>query len=662
LTTPRIGHRSRDDHDDNEYDEGEKEEEDDRFANGGDNTAPRPPMSSSSPHQSMSSSSCLLSRKALAMSGYYGGDDRDGERGGEVVVDDDDDVSRNPMGGGGRRRRHRDTPLHSDRAHAHSNIMTIDRDDNGLVQHRLSSIPPPLLKDDMMTMNDDDGGVIVGGGGKKRNIIDTEKQPRLLLSPVLSSLFLSSIREEEGENDDRDEDDTDIDPNDPRRHHRVMHAVVDTTMQVMDYLEDEIDTNTWNKLDDFVPMQLRLAIEDQVFGWDHFLSSILGHVGYTLGSYVATYWLVTFVVLRRVPRIDGGGGGGDDYDENVGDLRPWGMPYELFVFLRTVLSIGFAISTFRTIRRRRRVWLPRHTASSSSSTTDAERYPFHEADRQSRRFVLGIELWNKMRRSYSKRRDRMLAQNVRRRLERAERLFEHRGRRMRRRDGGDRAGGIMRSISASSLMSLLSNDEDDDDAVDRDVADDDGRRIGGGSVGGGVRGEGSRGAIRRKRQRRQRLRHEYESAHHERVRVLGGMGVVSPSGSGEGARKRLHSDSSSRGAVDDGCGEDETDDSMGGGSSIGDGDGQSHRGRTRGDRFQMLDSHTLPNFAMESVCHDQMPFAYGKIKKVPYVHGVSFFLFLSLIYCTVNGLRSLTTFPRHANNCNRDSSALLPSC
>lgn len=125
-----------------------------------------------------------------------------------------------------------------------------------------------------------------------------ERQPRL------SSLLLSSIREEEG---GKDNDDNEIDPDDPRRHHRVMHAVLDTTMQVMNYLEAEIDANTWNNLDEFVPMQLRLAIEDQVFGWDHFHSSILGHMGYTLGSYLATYWLVTFVVLRRVPWDRGGG-------------------------------------------------------------------------------------------------------------------------------------------------------------------------------------------------------------------------------------------------------------------------------------------------------------------------------------------------------------------
>jgi hypothetical protein len=115
------------------------------------------------------------------------------------------------------------------------------------------------------------------------------------MSPVLCIVvILSLIRDEEGGNDDKDDYDTDIYSNDSRRHHRVMHAVVNTTMQVMDYVEDEIDAETWNKLDDFVPTQLRLAIEDQVFYWDLFLSSTLVNVGCTWGSYLATYWIVMF--------------------------------------------------------------------------------------------------------------------------------------------------------------------------------------------------------------------------------------------------------------------------------------------------------------------------------------------------------------------------------
>jgi hypothetical protein len=191
---------------------------------------------------------------------------------------------------------------------------------------------------------------------------------------------------------------------------------------------------------------------------------------------------------------------------------------------------------------------------------------------------------------------------------------------------------MLRSISASSLLSLLSNDEDedDDDVVDgdvvhRDLADGDGKSVGG-------------GGMRRNRQRRRRLRREYESAHHERVRVLGGVG---------GGRKGFRSDSSrGSGADDDDDGEDETDESMGGGPSIAE-DGEDERSRrsrsrTRADRFQMLDSHTLPNFAMESVCHDQMPFAYGEITKVPYVHGVSLhsFYFFSLGHLLCSDSRS----------------------
>ena len=66
----------------------------------------------------------------------------------------------------------------------------------------------------------------------------------------------------------------------------------------MDYLEDEIDEHTY---DDLIPLQIRMALEDQVFGWDHFLSNILGHVGFTVGSYLLTFWMITFVVLREVP-------------------------------------------------------------------------------------------------------------------------------------------------------------------------------------------------------------------------------------------------------------------------------------------------------------------------------------------------------------------------
>jgi hypothetical protein len=425
------------------------------------------------------------------------------------------------------------------------------------------------------------------------------------MQPILSSLLLSSIREDDGETDNHSSITTNnntikqvvvVDPNDPNEsHHRVMHAVVDTTLQVMDYLEDEIDTNTYNN-DEIVPLQLRLAIEDQIFGWDHFLSSLLGHVGYTVGSYLAMYWFVTFIVLHQLPWTKSSSSSSlsdhnADGQSNNHNLHPWGMPYDIFVFVRTLLSIGSAISTFRTVRRRRRVWLPR--ASSSAAVRK-------EADKSARRFVLGTELWNKMRRSYKKRRDRVRARNVRNSLEKAERLFEHRRRRLRSLDDGEilasTSVGLTRSISALSLMTLSVDDEDTDNVAN----DNDGRNNGGGTM-----------TRRRSKQRRRRLP----------VLVTSLVSDSSCSSSVEN-----HDDDG-----DDDKALDETDESTGGGSSIGfEDDAASSSGRKRADRFRRMDSHTLPNFAIESVSHDQMPFAHGEITQIPYVHGVSVLFFCSL--------------------------------
>ena len=101
-------------------------------------------------------------------------------------------------------------------------------------------------------------------------------------------------------------------------------------MEVMDFLEDEIDEHTY---DDLIPLQIRMALEDQVFGWDHFLSNILGHVVYTVGSYLLTFWLITFVVLHEVPW----GRHVEDDPSRGGPNSPWGMPPGLFSFVRTAL-------------------------------------------------------------------------------------------------------------------------------------------------------------------------------------------------------------------------------------------------------------------------------------------------------------------------------------
>jgi len=145
---------------------------------------------------------------------------------------------------------------------------------------------------------------------------------------AVGGFTLGSIREERigtsntgGDDDIEDEDEYNFINPDP-------------IMNVMDYLEDEIDEHTY---DEIIPLQLRMALEDTVFGWDHFLSSLLGHVGYTCGSYLVTFWVITFVVLHEVPWGSSSGsssGGGNDSMIQHKHSHPWGMPYELFSILR----------------------------------------------------------------------------------------------------------------------------------------------------------------------------------------------------------------------------------------------------------------------------------------------------------------------------------------
>jgi len=350
---------------------------------------------------------------------------------------------------------------------------------------------------------------------------------RMSWNQIPLEVGLGSIREEEDDDDD------------------------DPLMEAMDNLEefeDEIDEHTY---DDLIPLQLRMALEDQVFGWDHFMSIFLGHIIYTLGSYLVTFWLITFVVLHEVPwgtpSGEGGGGEDDTCGSGCSKSNPWGMPHSVFAFLRTSLSLLASVSTFRTIRRRRRVWLRRPYSKSDLSGSDAERrqHSLEEADQRARRFVLGSRLWNKMKDSYASRRDRYLSRRVNRKLLKAHRMFERRHR--------NRVKKI-RHLSSSSLTELSKSADP-------------------------------------------------ESAH-ERVRML----AASP------VRKKKHqrSNPSSLGmtASTDSSGDDDT---AGSSASLTEDEQRS--------RYPAMNSNTLPNFALESVGHDQMPFSSGEIKRVPYVHG-----------------------------------------
>ena len=129
-------------------------------------------------------------------------------------------------------------------------------------------------------------------------------------------------------------------------------------LEVMDRIEDELNL-TYEEL---VPLEVKLALEDKVFGWSHLTSDILGHVVYTLGAYTLVYLFITHVIHR-----------------------PERMPIFLFRLLRFLLSFWAGLSAFRMVRNRKKVWL-RSAYGSKDYEQDAHRR--RQSIRQSDRTTL----------------------------------------------------------------------------------------------------------------------------------------------------------------------------------------------------------------------------------------------------------------------------------
>lgn len=104
-------------------------------------------------------------------------------------------------------------------------------------------------------------------------------------------------------------------------------------LKAVDRFEDQVEDRAFNEL---LPLHIKLALEDRVFGWSHVSSTILGHVVITVGAYYATYFCLGF------------------------------LPFELYILchasvahsIRVFVSLTAALLAFRFVRRRRRVWLP----------------------------------------------------------------------------------------------------------------------------------------------------------------------------------------------------------------------------------------------------------------------------------------------------------------
>jgi hypothetical protein len=116
-------------------------------------------------------------------------------------------------------------------------------------------------------------------------------------------------------------------------------------LDVVDRIEDTVEATAY---EDLIPLEVKLALENRIFGWSHLVSSILGHIFYTAGSFLLTYVIITelhylyHMHLRKHDR--------DDAAHHADDMEAW------FRSLRFAIAAFVAINTFRMVRRRRHVW------------------------------------------------------------------------------------------------------------------------------------------------------------------------------------------------------------------------------------------------------------------------------------------------------------------
>lgn len=146
----------------------------------------------------------------------------------------------------------------------------------------------------------------------------------------------------------------------------------------MDRIEDEVEAHAY---EDLVPLDIKLAIEDKVFGWTHFTSSFLGHIGFIVGAYLIVYhgftWIWMQAFYRNAPPPPDG--------ESV---MAW-----YWESLRTMLALWAGATSYRMVRRRRHVWFRAPYGSKAYIQDGARRIrQVRETDRSTRlgKMILSI--------------------------------------------------------------------------------------------------------------------------------------------------------------------------------------------------------------------------------------------------------------------------------
>ncbi len=208
-------------------------------------------------------------------------------------------------------------------------------------------------------------------------------------------------------------------------------------LSTVDKFEDEFDKQAYEEL---IPFNIRMELENRLFGWNHLYSELLGHILFPLFYYLVTFWAISVFGLKYVPasgehcsvpaallkkncpaddrcswdcffhKISFHGHKNDD-DNEYNYVPIFGVSVGTFLFLRQFFSLWAALNAFRTVRRRRRVWL-RSTAAEY----------FKDKKRQDEiKEIDEKTLLGKIRRKLQVRR-------VRKKIQKAEKRFEKRDR------------------------------------------------------------------------------------------------------------------------------------------------------------------------------------------------------------------------------------------
>ena len=157
--------------------------------------------------------------------------------------------------------------------------------------------------------------------------------------------------------------------NSRHRHHEDAEEIMARTLTHIDTIEDEFDELTHKRL---LPVNLQIALEENVFGWSNLISDVLGHIFYPLISAWITYKLITFCYESfGLLQSEDESNSSDGTDEDVNQVQVQvNHNFETFLIaLRNVWTMGSLITAYRTVRRRRKVWLS-HSDKKSLQAVD----------------------------------------------------------------------------------------------------------------------------------------------------------------------------------------------------------------------------------------------------------------------------------------------------